>query len=632
MMWNVEQASELYHINEWGGGFFRINQAGNVQVSPTRDKETAIDLKVLVDEVQKRGVQLPILFRFSDVLRERIGELHDCFQNAIDEFGYKSRYRGVYPIKVNQQSQVVESILSFGKLYHLGLEAGSKPELLTVMSLIDDPEALILCNGYKDEEFIELALLGKKLGKNVIIIVEKYSELKAVFESADRLNVRPGLGIRVRLSSRGAGRWEASGGDRAKFGLGAAEILKALDLIKKRGALDELKLLHYHLGSQVCSINTLKAALREAGRYYVELKKMGAGLQYFDCGGGLAVDYDGSRTNFFSSANYSLQEYANSVVNEIGTMCNDEEIDHPILVTESGRALTAYHSILVTNVLGVTKTASGNLAKPDLKDAPPQILELWDVYENLSVKTWQESWHDVQDMRQQLLNLFKLGYISLAWRAVGESIAASCLRKIQKVTRNAEYVPDELDVLERELADIYFCNFSIFQSLPDAWAIGQVFPIMPIHRLNEKPGRRAVLADVTCDSDGKIDKFVDLRDVKQTLPLHDFNESEDYLLGCFLVGAYQEILGDLHNLFGDNNAVQVSWDGVLKTYRIDHVEDGDTVTEVLNYVQQSRDALVNRFRKQLELSVRQKIVTIDESRIILEKYRDGFSGYTYLER
>ena len=630
-MWKIQDSYDLYQVEEWGNGFFRINRKGHVEVLPKRDERAKIDLKVLVDEVQTRGIQLPILLRFSDILTERIKELHTSFDSAMKEYEYQAKYRGVYPIKVNQQRHVVESIVKAGKKYHFGLEAGSKPELLTVMSMLDDPEALIICNGYKDEEFLHLALLGRKLGMNIVVVIEKYSELQKLLNLADELQVAPQIGIRVKLASKGAGRWEASGGDRAKFGLNATEILNAIRLLRERNQLANLQLLHYHLGSQICSVSTLKSALREAGRYFVEVQKLAGGLKYLDIGGGLAVDYDGSRTNFQSSANYTMQEYANTVVYEIKQICDENEVGHPTIVSESGRAVTAYHSVLVTNILGVTGVATTHVSQPNLDEAPSQISDLWENYNSITQKNFQETYHDIMDMRDQLLDLFKLGFISLEWRAVGEALVSACLQKIRNITLQADYVPEEMEKLERELADIYFCNVSFFQSLPDSWAIGQIFPIMPIHRLSEKPGRAAVLADITCDSDGKIDKFADLRDVRPTLPVHATEKDEEYLLGFFLVGAYQEILGDLHNLFGDNNAVHVSWDADDKTYSIDHVEYGDTVTEVLGYVQQSNDELVNRFRSKLGRAVRRKQVSISESREILDMYRSGFDGYTYME-
>ena len=629
--WNTEQSSALYHVPEWGDGFFSIDAQGHMVVHPWGTPEIGIDLKNLVDELQERGIPLPILLRFTDILRQRLHALHRSFRNAIDEFGYRASYRGVYPIKVNQQHQVVQTLVEAGRAYDFGLESGSKPELLAILGLLDNPEALVVCNGYKDAEYIELGLLARKLGMNVILVVEKFSELETILQVAERLQVAPSLGIRLRLSTRGAGRWEASGGDRAKFGLGAVETLRALRLLQERGHPEALRLLHFHLGSQVTAIRTLRQALREAARYFVEIKKSAPALHYLDVGGGLAVDYDGSRSQFMTSANYTMQEYANTAVYEVMTICDEAGIEHPVLVSESGRALTAYHSVLVTNVLGVTQTPSRYDLPENFAEAPQQIRDLHEICAAIDASNLQESYHDVLDLRDQLLDMFKLGYVSLEWRGVGESIAWAALHKIWQTAQALPYVPEELERLEKELADIYFCNFSVFQSLPDAWAIDHLFPIMPIHRLDEAPARQAVLADITCDSDGKIDRFVGLPEMRQTLPLHPLRPGEPYLLGFFMVGAYQEILGDLHNLFGDNNAVTLCWDEEAKTYRIEHVEDGDTVTEVLNYVQQNRDELLRRFRRKVEAAVRRKAISIEASRTILEKYRGGFDGYTYSE-
>ena len=628
--WTVEDARTLYGIEDWGGGFFELADSGHVQVRPTRDS-AAIDLKVLVDELQERGIQLPILLRFSDILEQRLVEIHDAFGQAIDEYGYASSYQGVYPIKVNEQRQVIGSILAAGQDRRFGLEVGSKPELLSALGLLDDRDALMICNGYKDEEYIELALLGRQIGLNVVLVVEKFSELPLILSVADRLGVDPRLGLRVRLGSRGAGRWEESGGDRSKFGLGSVATMRAVNLLREKGKLDRLQLLHYHLGSQICSVASLRSAVREAARYYVELAGLGARLGYFDVGGGLAVDYDGSRTALESSANYSVQEYANTVVWELMGATKAAEVDPPILVSESGRALTAHHSVLVTNVLGVTEVPAEPLGSGDLSDAVPQLQELGSVYRSLDASNFQESYHDVREARTQLFEMFKLGMINLEWWGIAESYVWASLHRIWDLTRELDQVPDELAPLEFELSDIYFVNLSVFQSLPDSWAIDHVFPILPIHRLDEAPDRRAVLADITCDSDGKIDRFVDRAGVRRTLPLRSLREDEPYLLGFFLVGAYQEILGDLHNLFGDNNAVHVSWDAAAGTYRIDHVEDGDTVTEVLAYVQQSREELVGSLRRKVEAAVREQRLSIDKARYVVDFYRQGFEGYTYIE-
>lgn len=631
MSWTANDARELYQIADWGGGFFDVSDEGHAIVRPTRTQGDAIDLKVLVDELEARGIQLPILLRFSDILKQRLVEIHQCFARAIREYDYPSEYRGVYPIKVNEQRHVVESILEAGRPYHFGLEAGSKPELLTVLGHIDDPEALIICNGYKDEEFIELALLGRKVGLNVILVVEKFSELPLILKVAERLAVKPSIGLRVRLSSKGVGRWEDSGGDRSKFGLGSVGILQAVRLLREHDRLDSLDLLHFHLGSQICSVGPLRSALREASRVFVEIAKLGGELKYLDVGGGLAVDYEGTRSMNASSANYSVQEYANTVVWEVFSAFRDAGLTAPTLVSESGRALTAYHSVLVTNILGSTEVTSEPLEGISLEGAPAQLRELNYVYENLSADNFQESYHDVKHLRQQCLDMFNLGLLDLELRAQGEALYWASLRKIGEFSRAADSQPAEMDSLESELSDIYFLNMSVFQSLPDSWAIGQVFPIMPIHRLDEEPTREAVLADITCDSDGKINRFVSDDEPNATLRLHKLGDEKPYAIGIFLVGAYQEILGDLHNLFGDSNAVHISWDSDTHTYRIDHVEDGDTVTEVLAYVQQSRDTLVGNMRTKVELAVRNRQVTIDEARQIVDTYRAGFDGYTYIE-
>jgi len=630
--WKTQDSIDFYNVNQWGGIFFSVNEAGHIEVYPTGEANRAIDLKILADEIQQRGIQLPLLIRFSDILRTRIKNLCESFQNAIQEYNYKAAYRGVYPIKVNQQRQVVATIVDAGQPYHFGLEAGSKPELLTTVATLKDPEALIVCNGYKDEEFIELALLARRVGKNVILVVEKLNELELIAQMAEKLQVEPCIGMRLRLSAKGSGRWEASGGDRSKFGLGAVELLQAVEWLKARNMLNSLQLLHYHLGSQITAIRNVKDALREAARYYVELKKMGAALTYFDVGGGLAIDYDGSRTNFAASANYSMQEYANDVVYQIMTTCDEANVEHPIIVSESGRAITAHHSILIVNVLGITEFQLVEPTAPAAENTPPLIKELWESYQSLTRKNYQEVYHDIQHAREQLLNMFNLGYVNLPWRAYAEAIYWAANYKIFRLAREGNYVPDELEGLEKSLADIYFCNFSLFQSLPDNWAIDQIFPIMPIHRLEEKPTRSAILADITCDSDGCIDRFVDLRNIKDVLGLHPWKEKEDYLIGIFLVGAYQEILGDLHNLFGDNNVVQIALDGEKNVYKIEHVEYGDSVSEVLAYVQQSKDDLISEFRQSVEQAVRAGSCTLEEARHILETYRSGFEGYTYMER
>jgi arginine decarboxylase len=627
--WSIADAIETYGIRDWGNGYFHINDDGHVLVVPPGEAGHAIDLKALVDEVRQRGVGLPLLLRFSDILRRRIESLNQAFHNAIEEYGYQGKYRGVYPIKVNQERQVVEEVVRFGRPYHHGLEAGSKPELLAVLVMLEDEEALIICNGYKDEGYVETALLGSKIGRTVILVVEKLSELPLIARIARQTGVRPRLGMRAKLSTRGSGRWETSGGDHSKFGLSARELLEAMQFLRQHDLLDTFELLHFHLGSQIANIRNIKEALRETGRFYCELMKMGAPLRYLDVGGGLGVDYDGSQTNFPSSMNYTLQEYANDVVYSIMEMCEDTGITPPTLVSESGRATVAHHCVLVVDVLGASEFRPALPLGEPPEDAEVVVWNLSDTYRELTRKNLLESYHDAVQYKDESLTLFALGHLSLPERVLAEDYFWGICDKILQYTRDMEESPEELEGLERMLADTYFCNFSIFQSLPDAWAVNQLFPIMPLHRLNEKPARNAVLADVTCDSDGKVDAFIDRRDVKHVLPLHALN-GEDYYLGFFLVGAYQEILGDLHNLFGDTNTVHVSI-APYGDYHLERVVAGDTVSDVLQYVSYSREDLVARLRYAIEDALRAKRLTLEESRYLLKIYEAGLSGYTYLE-
>jgi arginine decarboxylase len=624
--WSIADAVETYGIRDWGNKYFRISSKGRVLVTPSGQGGHTIDLKALVDEVRSRGVGLPLLLRFSDILRSRVDELNRAFQSAIDEYGYQGLYRGVYPIKVNQERQVVEELVRFGRPYHHGLEAGSKPELLAVLAMLDDEEALIICNGYKDEEYIETALLGSKMGRRVILVVEKPNELPLIARIAHKTGVQPRLGMRAKLSTRGAGRWEASGGDHAKFGLSARELLEAMQFLQQHELLHTFELLHFHLGSQISNIRFIKDGLREAGRLYCELVKMGASLQYLDVGGGLGIDYDGSQTNFASSINYTLQEYANDVVYGIMEICEESEVTPPTLVSESGRATVAHHCVLVVDVLGVSEFRSGTLPSAPPEDAQAVVWNLCDTYKELTRKNLLEAYHDAVQYKDESLTLFALGHLSLTERVLAEDYFWGICQKILRLLRNLEDIPEELEGLERLLADTYFCNFSIFQSIPDAWAVDQLFPIMPLHRLHEKPSRRAVLADITCDSDGKLDAFIDRRDVKHVLELHPPN-GEEYYLGFFLVGAYQEILGDLHNLFGDTNTVHVALDANGE-YCIECVVTGDTVTDVLQYVSYSREDLLARLR---ERAIRAKRITLKESRHLLQIYEAGLASYTYLE-
>jgi arginine decarboxylase len=535
----------------------------------------------------------------------------------------------VYPIKVNQQRQVVEEILDFGKPFNFGLEAGSKPELLAVLALTNGLDTPIICNGFKDDEFIRMTMLARKIGKQVIPVVEKFTELEAIVRHAEELKVHPALGVRVKLAARGAGRWRSSAGYRSKFGLTLTELLEAVEYLKQRDLADCIQLVHFHLGSQITNIRSIKGALTEAARVYVELHRVGAGVRYLDVGGGLGIDYDGSQTDFESSVNYTLQEYANDVVFRIKSVCEEAGVPHPTIVSESGRAVVAYHSLLVFDVLGVSNFDRYEVPDEVPADAPQQIHDLYAIHRELKKKNLLESYHDAVQAVDEGLNMFNLGALSIELRALVERLFWSVVSKMLRVVRELDYVPEELQGLEALLSDTYFCNFSIFQSMPDSWAVKQLFPIMPIHRLNEVPTRRAVLGDITCDSDGKIDQFIDLRDVRKTLQLHAFN-GEPYFLGAFLLGAYQEILGDLHNLFGDTNAVHVSVDEEGE-YTIDDVIKGDTVREVLAYVQYSGEKLVESLRKDVERAVRAGKISLSESKMLLRFYETGLDGYTYLE-
>ncbi len=634
--WKVQDALDTYGVRNWGKGYFTINKAGHVQVHPSKRPDRYVDLKELVDQLQARGIQLPILLRFTDILRHRVGELQEAFAAAMREYEYQGRYLCVYPIKVNQQRQIVEEILDFGKAFNFGLEAGSKPELLAVLALTngapksEEGGTPIICNGFKDEEFIQMAMLARKAGKQVIPVVEKYSELESIVRHAENLKIRPVFGVRAKLAARGAGRWRSSAGYRSKFGLTLSEVLEAVEYLKKRGMEDCLQLLHFHLGSQITNIRSIKNALTEAARMYTELHRVGAGMRYLDVGGGLGIDYDGSQTDFESSVNYTLQEYANDVVYRIKSVCDEAGVPHPIIVTESGRAVVAYHSMLVFDVLGVSDFDRFQLPPEIPHDAPQQVTDLFAIHRDLKKKNLLESYHDSLQAVDETLDLFNLGGMTIEGRALVERLFWAVCSKILRMVRELESTPEELQGLEALLSDTYFCNFSVFQSMPDSWAIKQLFPIMPIHRLNEPPTRRGVLGDITCDSDGKIDKFIDLRDVRNTLQLHPLREGEPYYLGAFLLGAYQEILGDLHNLFGDTNAVHVSIDEDGE-YTIDDVIKGDTVREVLAYVQYNGEKLTEMLRRDIERAVRAGRLSLSESKKFIQFYESGLDGYTYLE-
>ena len=626
--WTMADSSELYDVASWGKGYFSVGQNGHLYVHPSKDPARSVDLKELVDTLVLRGISLPILIRFAEILRHRLSEVHDAFQAAIAEHGYKGNYCCVYPIKVNQQRQVVEEVFRFGRPFKYGLEAGSKPELLAVLA-IADIDTPIMCNGFKDDEYIEMVMLATKIGRQITTVIEKYTELDLVARHAQRIGVRPRIGLRLKLASRGSGRWKSSGGFRSKFGLTVSEAVRALDQLKQLDMADCLELLHFHLGSQITNIRHIKQAVIEGARIYSELARAGAGLKYLDVGGGLGIDYDGSQTDFESSVNYTLQEYANDVVYHVQNVCDEAGVAHPTIISESGRAVVAYHSMLVFDVLGVSGFGEQDTA-PEISDEMEQpLIDMRETHRGLSTKNLLESFHDAQQALDQALNLFSLGYLPIEQRCLAENLYWVICRRIKRLSADLEFFPEELEGLDALLSDTYFCNFSIFQSMPDSWAIKQLFPIMPIPRLGARPTHAAVLGDISCDSDGKIDQFIDRRDVKRTLPLHPFNGSE-YYLGAFLIGAYQEILGDLHNLFGDTNAVHVSLNGNGEII-LDNVIKGDTVREVLDYVQFRAESLLGQFRKDVEAALREGKIGYEESGRLLRFYEEGLNGYTYLE-
>jgi len=631
--WSIHDSAKLYNIKQWGQGYFSINDEGHVAVHPMQDPKLRVDLKKLIDELRERDIQLPMLVRFTDILRHRVGRLHGAFAKAISDHEYKGEYRCVYPIKVNQQKHVVEEINTFGKPFGFGLEAGSKPELLAVLALVEDDNTPIICNGFKDDEFIEAVILATKIGKNIIPVVEKFSELELIVKYAKQHNVKPSIGVRVKLAAKGAGRWEQSGGVRSKFGLFIWEVMEALEYLRRAGMGDCLNLLHFHLGSQINNIRNIKHAIIELVRVYTEMQRLGAGLQMIDVGGGLGVDYDGSHTDFGSSVNYGLQEYANDVVFHVKEICDHAGVEHPTIISESGRAMVAHHSVLVFNVLGWSGFARFDvpqqLSETERAELPTPVVNLFDTFTGINDTNFMEYYHDAQISKDAVLNLLSLGYCALEHRSLAEKLFFGICSRVLHIIRKMDYVPDEFEGLEAMLSDTYFCNYSIFQSMPDSWAIDQLFPIMPIHRLHEEPTCRGILADITCDSDGKVDRFIDRRRVKSVLELHPY-DGNDYFVAAFLVGAYQEILGDLHNLLGDTNAVHVSIDEAGRI-SIDEVVEGDTVREVLQYVQFNADDLKRAMRKSVERALRDQKLTIDESRVLLKFYDNGLEGYTYLE-
>lgn len=629
--WRIEDSAELYNISGWGRQYFTINERGHVAVTP-KDGYASVDLKEVMDELQLRDITAPVLLRFPDILDNRVEKISNCFKRAAEQYNYKAQNFIVYPIKVNQMRQVVEEIVSHGKKFNIGLEAGSKPELHAVLATNIADDALIICNGYKDANYIELALLAQKMGRRIYLVVEKMNELKLIADISRRIKIRPNIGIRIKLSSSGAGKWEDSGGDSSKFGLNSSELLEALDYLERRDMKDCLKLIHFHIGSQITKIRFIKNALREAMQFYVQLSKSGFDIDFVDIGGGLGVDYDGTRNSASeSSMNYAIQEYANDAVYSLVDVCEKNGLKQPNIITESGRSLTAHHSVLVFEVLETTTLPQWKDNEEISADEHELVRELYDIWDKLSQPRLFESWHDALQIREEALDLFSLGLIDLRTRAMVEKLFWSIAREVGDIAQTMKHAPEELRKVSRMLPDKYFCNFSLFQSLPDHWAIDQLFPVMPLSRLDEKPTRMATLQDMTCDSDGKIAHFISVQGGSADfLMLHPLRQGEPYYLGVFLAGAYQEILGDMHNLFGDTNAVHIS---VYKDrYEIDKVIDGETVAEVLDYVQFDPKKLVRNVETWVTSSMKAGKITAEEGREFLSNYRSGLYGYTYLER
>ncbi len=625
--WTIEDSENRYRIEGWGQPYFSINAAGHVTVSPKGDRGGSLDLFELVKALRERNLALPLLIRFSDILEHRIERLNACFAKGIARYNYAGGYRGVFPVKCNQQRHLIEDLVRFGKPYQFGLEAGSKPELMIALALLDTPGSLLICNGYKDREYIETAMLAQRLGQTPVIVLEQIEEVELVVEASRSLGIEPFLGVRAKLSTKGVGRWGTSSGDRAKFGLTIPEIIQVVDRLRAADMLGSLQLLHYHIGSQISNISVIKDAIREASKIYVELAQLGANMKYLDVGGGLGVDYDGSQTNFHASKNYNLQNYANDIVAEVKEACDERRVPVPTLVSESGRAIASHQSVLIFDVLSTSEVPTDPPA-PLQEEEHLIIRNLWETYNNIRVDNYQQAFYDATQFKEEALSRFNFGYLRITERARAEKLYWACCKKILDIARQLDYVPDDLEDLEKIMASIYYVNMSVFQSAPDSWAIDQLFPIMPIHRLDEESTQRGILADLTCDSDGKIDQFIDLRDVKSVLELHTFKPGEPYYLGLFLGGAYQEILGNLHNLFGDSNAVHISL--TPKGYQIEHVVKGDTMTEVLSYVQYDAEDLVERIRQRSEQALLEKRITIQESQRLLQNYERSLSRYTYL--
>ncbi len=629
--WDNKKSNELYSIGSWGQGYFYTKENGELYVTPTKDETKGISVLDIIKGIEERGFDMPVLLRFENILDNQIRILNETFKKSIDKLEYKGSYRGVYPVKVNQQQQVIHEIAKFGEKYHHGFEVGSKPELIAALSEMVDQEANIICNGYKDSEFIDLGLLAKKLGYRVFFVIEMPGEAEIIIKRARALNIEPNIGIRIKLSSKASGHWTGSSGDRSIFGLNISQVIETVDYLKEEGMLSSLKLMHYHLGSQIPNIRDIRIAVLEAARVYAELVKAGATMGYLDLGGGLAVDYDGSNTNFNSSRNYSTEEYCSDIVEAVMTVMDGNNIQHPVIITESGRAIVAYYSMLVFNVLDVTKFEHDIISESIPENMNEQVINLFEVYKELGIKNLQESYNDALYYRELIKDMFNHGNLNIRERAFGEKVYWNLMYKIAQLVDKMKKIPPELEDLETALADIYYCNFSVFQSIPDSWAIEQLFPIIPIHRLNEEPTRNAILADITCDCDGEIKQFIDVHDIKKTLPLHELKSEENYYIGVFLVGAYQETLGDLHNLFGDTNVVSIRVNDD-RGYEFVNEIQGDTVEDVLNYVEFDTKRIRNSLRKKAEVAVKENKITPNERKSILESFENGLRGYTYYEK
>lgn len=629
--WTIADSAKLYNIEGWGEPYFGINHQGNVTVSPQGTVDQSLDLAELVESLKARNLDLPLLIRFPDILANRMTRLEQCMAAAIARYDYPGKYQGVFPVKCNQNRHLIEAVVKHGKAYQFGLEAGSKPELMIALASLErdfsDRQPLLMCNGYKDREYLETALLATKLGQKIIIIIEQPQELDLVLTISQELNIQPVLGVRAKLDTKGVGRWGSSTGDRAKFGLTITEIVAVVQQLANRDQLDCLQLLHFHIGSQISAIGVVKNAIREASQIYVQLVKLGAKMCYLDVGGGLAVDYDGSKTDFPASKNYNMQNYANDVVAQVKEACDQAQVTVPTLISESGRAIAAHQSVLIFNVLGTSHVSCPQLSPP-LADAPLVLRNFWQTYQGINEQNFQESYHDAIQFKQEALSLFNFGYLSLSDRALAEDLYWACCHQIANIVDGCDAVPDYLKNLSETMASTYYANLSIFQSVPDAWAIDQLFPIMPIHRLQEQPTIRATLADITCDSDGKIDRFISSKESKNLLELHPFNDAQPYYLGIFLVGAYQEIMGNLHNLFGDTNVVHIKINP--NGYQVESLVRGDTIKEVLGYVQYDSEALLETMRRRTETALENQHITLEEAQKLLQNYACSLNNYTYL--